>query len=229
MINVNTLKVGDRVRYIGPGDQTAPDVVEEVTQTGIAVRDPAGARIWWTRSAFPRFYAPDAEVSHPADLKPRTGKDPLHLVPWSVVPEGHTPLPILLAAAQTGVFPDGDPCEAPHPDDYTFAEALLDHLLSEGSISEMAAAFAYGAAKYKRDNWRTFEWDAAAEDCYWAAICRHLDALMRGEDRAEDSGVSHRGHAMAGCAIWIWHERRRAAGRAPWAAGPDGSGVRPSC
>ncbi len=62
----------------------------------------------------------------------------------------------------------------------------------------LARALASGANKYGPWNWRK---DPIQLSHYVAAMKRHLDALMRGEDCAPDSGVHHLGHIMAGAAI----------------------------
>ena len=57
-----------------------------------------------------------------------------------------------------------------------------------------------GAAKYGRFNWRSTN---VRMSIYLDAIERHLIALADGEDVAEDSGISHLGHIMAGAAILL--------------------------
>jgi hypothetical protein len=147
---------------------------------------------------------------HPADLKPRGVKAPLYLLPWSTIPEDFVPVPLRDAAARAGAWPDGDrvvpdrdvPARAAMP------RALIRSLLGVSSLEDAARAFEYGAAKYARDNWRSFAWDDRARDEYFGAICRHLVARANGEIAAQDSGVSHYGHALAGAMIWAWHEAR---------------------
>jgi len=63
---------------------------------------------------------------------------------------------------------------------------------------EMAAALQSGAAKYGPWNWRSNRVEMMT---YIGAMRRHLDALLDGEDRAPDSGVTHLGHIAASCAI----------------------------
>lgn len=242
------IQIGSLWRYVGHERDLTDGSLDRVTdvrdgmvyaQEVEGCADGEGGRFtpepWqWDREWFLALFrleenpTPEAVSNHPGDLKPRTGKAPLHLIPWSVVPAGFRPEDMESAAAEVGRWPDGDTYSPDDPETLTYADALLASLLGDCGIEAMAEAFQYGATKYRRDNWRTFTWDAAAEDCYWAAICRHLNAdWNRTEARAEDSGVLHKGHAAAGCAIWIWHERRRKAGLAPWAQAADGSGVRP--
>lgn len=63
---------------------------------------------------------------------------------------------------------------------------------------EGALALENGAKKYKAYNWRTTK---VRISIYLDAIERHLLALRDGEDVADDSGVSHLGHIIAGAAI----------------------------
>jgi hypothetical protein len=57
-----------------------------------------------------------------------------------------------------------------------------------------------GADKYDPYNWRAKKIAARA---YVAAMKRHLDAYMEGEDVAQDSGCKHLGHVMASAAILL--------------------------
>lgn len=120
---------------------------------------------------------------HPADLKPRGQKAPLYLIPWEAVPEHECPI-ILRRAGR-------DP------------SALASLCLDRVGIDEVARVFEYGAKKYARDNWRTFTWDAQAEDEYFGAICRHLVRDHDGETVDPESGCPHVAHAAAGALIWL--------------------------
>lgn len=61
-----------------------------------------------------------------------------------------------------------------------------------------APAMAIGAAKYGPFNWREQPVQAMI---YVEAVLRHLFAWIDGQDDAEDTGISHIGHAQAGLAI----------------------------
>lgn len=67
-------------------------------------------------------------------------------------------------------------------------------LLEPSANESIAKALAFGADKYGIRNYVTIPIELRV---YLAAIQRHLDALKRGEDFAEDSGVSHWGHIGA--------------------------------
>jgi hypothetical protein len=143
------------------------------------------------------------EVSeHPADLKPRTGKVPLGLIPYSVC-LALAPEVVQASMLEADYFPDRDwATKDPRP----FLRTLIGMLDAEPA--DVAAAFGHGAAKYAPWNWQAFQWDRAATTEYFGAICRHMAAVEAGEERAQDSGVCHRGHATAGAMIWLWHAER---------------------
>ena len=66
------------------------------------------------------------------------------------------------------------------------------------SIYAMAAAFDDGARKYGTRNWRESEVTASV---FFDAMQRHLNAWYNGEDCAEDSGLHHLAHLLAGAGI----------------------------
>lgn len=67
------------------------------------------------------------------------------------------------------------------------------------AANELAAwALADGARKYGQGNYKTIP---VSYRCYLGAIKRHADALLDGEDYAEDSGAHHIGHVLADGAI----------------------------
>jgi hypothetical protein len=68
------------------------------------------------------------------------------------------------------------------------------------AILHGAHAFMDGAAKYGAYNWRTKDIKASV---YVDAAIRHLGAFFEREEIAEDSGVSHLGHALACVALLI--------------------------
>lgn len=147
-------------------------------------------------------------TQHPSDLKPRGVKAPMHLVPWAAVPRHARPEALDVAAGLAGRWPDGDPYRDECPRRPTLAEALAATLIERtpGGLAAIARVMEHGARKYARDNWRTFAWDAAAQDEYFGAICRHLCADMAGEQIDPESGCPHLAHAGAGALIWRWHE-----------------------
>ncbi len=79
-------------------------------------------------------------------------------------------------------------------------------LLPPAASKACADALFFGAFRAGKDgkgygpwNWRKS--DGIALSTYVAAMKRHLDDLMDGEDCAPDSSVHHLGHIMAGAAI----------------------------
>lgn len=73
-------------------------------------------------------------------------------------------------------------------------------LIPRPAMIHMAEALENGADKYGAYNWRQTDVDARI---YISALLRHIFAWLDGEDDAPDSGVSHLGHVMAGCAILL--------------------------
>lgn len=70
---------------------------------------------------------------------------------------------------------------------------LIDPLAIEG----LARVLAFGAVKYKANNWRGgFSWSRLV-----AALLRHMFAIMRGEDIDPESGLPHIDHV--GC-CWMF-------------------------
>lgn len=80
------------------------------------------------------------------------------------------------------------------------------HLIPPVANVHMAAALADGANKYGPFNWRK-PGTKLFRSTYIAAIKRHVDAILDGEDVAPDSGVSHLGHIMSNCAILLDAEK----------------------
>jgi hypothetical protein len=70
---------------------------------------------------------------------------------------------------------------------------------------EVATALALGARKYGPWNWRENQVEIMT---YLAAMRRHIDCLIDGEDIDPESGAHHLGHVAAGCAIVL--DARRA-------------------
>lgn len=71
-------------------------------------------------------------------------------------------------------------------------------LVPPAAMHEMALALQCGADKYGAWNWRAAGINLMT---YLGAMRRHIDAILDGEDRDKDSGVSHIGHVLAGAAI----------------------------
>jgi len=79
------------------------------------------------------------------------------------------------------------------------ANKLPLHLIPPAALYEIAMAFADGGTKYKPYNWRE---DRISASVYYGAALRHLFLWWEGEDRAEDSNVSHLAH-VAACMIML--------------------------
>lgn len=64
-------------------------------------------------------------------------------------------------------------------------------LLPSEALEEIARVYDFGARKYAANNWRKrYEWSKS-----FSALCRHIFAFWRGEDRDPESNLSHLAHA----------------------------------
>jgi hypothetical protein len=78
-------------------------------------------------------------------------------------------------------------------------------MISRESLEEIALAFAYGANKYGRDNYK----GGLAFTRFADAALRHLIAYVSGEDKDPESGLSHLAHAGASICMLIWMTKNR--------------------
>lgn len=85
------------------------------------------------------------------------------------------------------------------------------------AIGEIADVLAYGADKYEANNWcRGTNWGR-----YYAALCRHIFAWWRGEDKDPETGFSHLAHAGC-CLLFLMEYQRNQWGADDRFIGPDG-------
>ena len=78
------------------------------------------------------------------------------------------------------------------------------HLNPPAGSEEQAKAHRLGAEKYGPFNWRQNKVELLT---YIAALKRHIDRIMDGEDIDPESGAHHLGHVMAGSAIVLDAQR----------------------
>lgn len=75
-------------------------------------------------------------------------------------------------------------------------------LLPFEALDEVLRAYHYGSTKYSDHNWRKgYKWSLSFDACM-----RHLTAFWMGEDKDEESGLSHLAHAgwHVLCLLWFW-------------------------
>lgn len=88
----------------------------------------------------------------------------------------------------------------PNPKDLLGAKKLsLTKIPAVASLWE-SLAMMDGGGKYGPYNWRD---NKVVAMIYIDAIKRHLDAWVEGQEKAEDSGCHHLGHARAGLGILL--------------------------
>lgn len=112
--------------------------------------------------------------------------------------EANKKLGAILYPSTASGYPDGNPKTAIGLTKPSMSNVPAPALLP------MTKAFADGAKKYGRLNWRE---NGVTASVYYDAAQRHLMAWWDGEDKADDSGVHHLGHAMACLAIILDAER----------------------
>lgn len=72
-------------------------------------------------------------------------------------------------------------------------------LLDSEWLEEVAWVLTFGARKYAADNWR----GGISIRRLLGAALRHLFAVVRGEDRDPESGLTHVGH-LSCCAMFLY-------------------------
>lgn len=85
-----------------------------------------------------------------------------------------------------------------NPKDLIGVKKVAMHLFPPVAKIHACLALMNGAEKYGAYNWRDYKVQVTI---YLDAIERHLDAYKDGEDYAEDSGLHHLAHLLAGAAI----------------------------
>lgn len=73
------------------------------------------------------------------------------------------------------------------------------HLLSPVALEELSQVLAFGAQKYGEHNWRK----GIKISRLVSALLRHVFSFLGGQDKDEETGLSHIAHAMACCMFII--------------------------
>lgn len=92
------------------------------------------------------------------------------------------------------------PTNPTNPKDAIGSHKVALSLWPAAATAQGALALMDGAHKYGRANYRATKVRASI---YVDAVMRHLACYNEGEEVAEDSGITHLGHALAGLAILV--------------------------
>ncbi len=82
------------------------------------------------------------------------------------------------------------------------AEKPKYSLLDLRTLIPAIKAFAYGATKYARDNWKLPPKEPTE---HLDSAMRHIVALLSGKQRDDESNVEHIGHAIANLLMYSYH------------------------
>lgn len=77
-------------------------------------------------------------------------------------------------------------------------------LLDGYAIEQLAKVLTFGADKYAAHNWRK----GISKSRLLAALLRHTFAYLVGQDKDEETGLSHIAHAMCCCMFILGLEHR---------------------
>lgn len=75
----------------------------------------------------------------------------------------------------------------------------LMYLIPPNMEMQLAAVLSFGAVKYGPGNWRELD---DLKNRYLSAAMRHINAIRRGEDYDEETGLLHAAHAVA-CLMFL--------------------------
>jgi len=73
------------------------------------------------------------------------------------------------------------------------SDKLRYKLIDSASLAWLAAVLTYGAVKYEAENWRVVD---NADERYYDALMRHIEAWRRGERYDPESTLPHLCHAF---------------------------------
>lgn len=79
-------------------------------------------------------------------------------------------------------------------------------LLPWRELEQVVMTLNFGAKKYGVDNWKKVQ---NGERRYQDAALRHVVAVMSGEDKDPETGLSSYAHAIASLTFAYWHSRNK--------------------
>lgn len=79
-------------------------------------------------------------------------------------------------------------------------------LLQFAALEKVVQVMTFGAKKYGDDNWQRV---SNPEDRYFSAAMRHLIAWQQGENKDQESGLSHLAHAICCLLFLMWFDDQR--------------------
>lgn len=80
------------------------------------------------------------------------------------------------------------------------------HLLPWKQLEEVVGVLAFGAKEYGEGNWKVV---TKAEDRYFSALIRHLNAYRNGERKDPKSGRTHLAHVVCNALFLAWFDSDR--------------------
>lgn len=92
-------------------------------------------------------------------------------------------------------------------------EKPMWQLLDLSIIQTIVHVLTFGAKKYSVNSWQRIE---DAEERYWGAMMRHLEAHRERNYNDKESGMPHLWHAFCSLYFLIWFHMKRTRNRNPF-------------
>lgn len=78
-------------------------------------------------------------------------------------------------------------------------------LLPFNELKDVVKVLMLGAKKYSPDNWKKCDDTKRYKD----ALMRHVISYVSGNERDEESGLSHLAHAVCNCLFLMWFDNQK--------------------